>query len=239
MKFPRLILKNYSLQRDGKLLLQDITFTLQSVETLSVIGEEGSGKGLFLKSLLGLHRGTVAGTLEMVGNQRFGLVSKNYACVDDFSIFQNLSLVSRLAGVEMQVHLAEEVEDVLKTVGLWSRYKNLLHEKISQLNVFDKTLLNLARTLLLKPTILILDQPTLALDPVQKALFEAVIESLKESLSVIWINHDLEQVARVSDQVLLLKNGQMVECTSCELFFTKPQQTETENFISGRIHVET
>ncbi len=237
MKFPRLTLKNYSLHRDGKFLLKDISFILQSVETLSVIGEQGSGKGLFLKSLLGLHKGTVTGTFEMVGNQRLGLVSKSYACIDDFSIFQNLSLVSRLAGVEMQVHLAEEVERVLKTVGLWSTFKNSLHEKISQLNAFEKTLLNLARTLLLTPTVLILDQPTLLLDPVQKALFEAVIESLKDSMSVIWVNYDLEQVARVSDQVLLLKNGRMVECTSCEDFFTKPREADTEDFISGRIHV--
>lgn len=237
MKFPRLQLKNYSLYRDGKFLLKDISFTLQSVETLSIIGEQGAGKGLFLKSLLGLHKGTVTGALEMVGNQRFGLVSKSYACIDDFSIFQNLSLVSRLAGVEMQAHLAEEVESVLKTVGLWGKYKNSLHEKTAQLNAFEKTLLNLARTLLLKPTILILDQPTLLLDPVQKALFEAVIESLKDSMSVIWVNYDLEQVARVSDQVLLLKDGTMIECTSCEIFFTKPQQADTENFISGRIHV--
>lgn len=237
MKFPRLTLKNYSLHRDGKFLLKDISFTLQSVETLSVIGEQGAGKGLFLKSLLGLHKGTVTGTFEMVGNQRLGLVSKSYACIDDFSIFQNLSLVSRLAGVEMQVHLAEEVERVLKTVGLWSTFKNSLHEKISQLNAFEKTLLNLARTLLLTPTVLILDQPTLLLDPVQKALFEAVIESLKDSMSVIWINYDLEQVARVSDQVMLLKDGRMVECTSCEDFFTKPLEADTENFISGRIHV--
>ncbi len=237
MKFPRLTLKNYSLHREGKFLLKDISFTLQSVETLSVIGEQGAGKGLFLKSLLGLHKGTVTGTFEMVGNQRLGLVSKSYACIDDFSIFQNLSLVSRMAGVEMQVHLAEEVERVLKTVGLWSTFKNSLHEKISKLNAFEKTLLNLARTLLLTPTVLILDQPTLLLDPVQKALFEAVIESLKDSMSVIWVNYDLEQVARVSDQVMLLKDGKMVECSSCEDFFTKPLEADTENFISGRIHV--
>ena len=162
----------------------------------------------------------------------------NDAYIDDFSIFQNLSLVSRLAGVEMQVHLAEEVERVLKTVGLWSQYKSSLHEKIiSELNAFEKTLLNLARPLLLTPTILILDQPTLLLDPVQKALFESVIESLKDSMSVIWVNYDLEQVARVSDQVMLLKDGKMVECSSCEDFFTKPVEVETENFISGRIHV--
>jgi phosphate transport system ATP-binding protein len=142
-----------------------------------------------------------------------------------------------MAGVEMQAHLAEEVEEVLKTVELWSLYKNSLHEKAAILNSFQKTLLNLARTLLLKPTILILDQPTQKLDPVQKALYESIIDKLKNSLSIIWINHDLEQVARVSDQVLFLKNGQMVECASCEVFFTMPQAQDSENFISGRLDV--
>ncbi|MBY0384435.1 ATP-binding cassette domain-containing protein [bacterium] len=237
MKFPRLILNNYGLRRDNKFLLQNISFTLQSVEVLSVIGPQKSGKGLFVKSLLGLHTGTVVGSLKTVGSQRFGLVSKNYACVEEFSLFQNLSLVSRLAGVDLQAHLAEEVEEVLKTVGLWSKHKNDLHKKTSILNAFEKTLLNLARTLLLKPTILILDQPTLKLDPVQKAQFESVIEKLKNSMSFIWINHDLEQVARMSDQVLFLQNGNMIECASCETFFTMPMKEDSENFISGRINV--
>lgn len=237
MKTPVLMAKDYGLKREQKFLLRDISFTLKTMEILSVIGQRGAGKGLFIKSLLGLHRGTLVGSIEKIGNQRLGLVSKDYPCIEDFSIFQNLSLVSRMAGVEMQAHLAEEVEEVLKTVELWSPFKNNLHDKASILNSFQKTLLNLARTLLLKPTILILDQPTQKLDPVQKALYESVVDKLKNSLSIIWINHDLEQVARVSDQVLFLKNGQMVECASCEVFFTMPQAQDSENFISGRLSV--
>ncbi len=237
MKNPVLILRDYGLKRKDQYFLQNLNLTLKSMEILSVIGERGAGKGLFIKSLLGLHKGTVVGHIEKVGNQRMALVSKNYPSVEHFSIFQNLSLVSRLAGVEMQAHLAEEVEEVLKKVGLWSLLKNDLHEATSQLNGFEKTLLNLARTLLLKPTILILDEPTLKLDPVQKAKYEAVVENLKNSISIIWVNHDLEQVARMSNQVLFLQNGQMIECAQCEIFFTMPKSPESENFISGRLYV--
>ncbi len=236
MKTPLLIVKDYGLKRDQKILLHDISFTLKTMEILSVIGERGAGKGLFIKSLLGLHRGHLVGLVEKVGNQRLGLVSKDYPCIENFSIFQNLSLVSRMAGVDMQAHLAEEVEEVLKTVELWTPFKNNLHDRASILTSFEKTLLNLARTLLLKPTILILDQPTQKLDPVQKALYESIVDKLKNSLSIIWVNHDLEQVARVSDQVLFLKNGQMVECASCEVFFTMPKASDSENFISGRLN---
>lgn len=237
MKNPVLILKDYGLKRGDQFFLQNLNLTLKSMEILSIIGEKGSGKGLFIKSLLGLHKGTVVGHIEKVGNQRLGLVSKNYPSIEHFSIFQNLSLVSRLAGVDMQAHLAEEVEEVLKRVGLWSLLRNDLHALTSQLSGFEKTLLNLARTLLLKPTILILDEPTLKLDPVQKAMYESVVENLKNSISLIWVNHDLEQVARMSDQVLFLKNGKMIECASCETFFTMPKMSESENFISGRLYV--
>lgn len=236
MKTPRLVLNEYGLVRKEKKLLNQIHFSLMTMEILSIIGPRGAGKGLFVKSLLGIHRGQLVGTAEKKGHQRFGLVSRTYPSIEHFTIFENLSLVSRLAGVEMQAHLAEEVEDVLKTVGLWSLIKNNLHESASQLNSFEKSLLNLARTLLLKPTILILDEPTLDMDPQQKAGYESIVEKLREVMSFIWINHDLEQVARMSDQVMFLKDGKMIECDSCELFFTKPKMQETEIFISGRIH---
>lgn len=236
MKSPLLVVSDLALQREEKALLQGVNFTLRSIEVLSVIGESGSGKGLLIKTLLGIHKGQIHGQIQKVGSQKIGLVSKAYPCIDHFSIFTNLSLVSRLAGVQMQAHLAEEVEDVLKTVGLWANLKGKLHEPVLHLTHFEKNLLNLARTLLLKPTILILDQPSKDLDPVQKALYESVIESLKDRCSLIWVNHDLEQVARVSDQVLFLQKGRMIECSSCEDFFTRPQHVETENYISRRLH---
>ncbi len=236
MKSPFLVVNDLALNREGKTLLQGISFTLRSMEVLSVVGESGAGKGLFVKTLLGIHKGQLGGQIQKVGSQKVGLVSKAYPCIDHLSIFTNLSLVSRLAGVQMQAHLAEEVEDVLKSVGLWGSLKGQLHEPVLPLSHFEKNLLNLARTLLLKPTILILDQPTKDLDPVQKAIYESVIESLKGRCSIIWVNHDLEQVARVSDQVLFLQHGQMIECANCEDFFNRPLHAETENYISGRIH---
>jgi phosphate transport system ATP-binding protein len=238
VKSDLLVFKDFGIVRNGQPLLKNISVTVRSMEILSVIGPKGSGKGLWVKSLLGIHKGDTTGSFEKIGSQKLGLVSSNYPCIDHLSIFTNLSLVSRMAGVDMQAHLAEEVEDVLKKVRLWSALKNNLHDNLSQLSSFQKILLNLARTLLLKPTVLILDQPTKNLDPVQKATYESVIEQIKDSVGVIWINHDLEQVARVSDQVLYLDKGQMIECDTCEVFFTMPKHQESENYISGRIYVE-
>jgi phosphate transport system ATP-binding protein len=227
--------KNLSLKRDGKFLLQGITFSLHSMEILSVIGAERAGKGLLFKTLMGIQQGEITGEVKSSG--RMALVSRTYPCVEAFTVFQNLSLVAKFAGVDSQTHLAEEIEEVLKKVGLWSELKSQLHENVSQLSDFQKIRLDLARSLLLKPSVLLLDKPTLDIDPEKKALYESTIEKLKNSMAIIWVNHDLEQASRVSDKILYLKEGRMIEFGSCEDIFTMPLNPETENFISRRVYV--
>ncbi len=166
-----------------------------------------------------------------------GLVSSAYPCIESFSVFQNLELVTRFAGTYSQTHLAEEIEEALKTVDLWGEIKHSLHQRVEQLTTFQKIRLELARTLLLKPVILLLDKPTLNIDPEKKAHYEALVENLKPTMGIIWVNHDLEQAARVSDSILYLKDGRMVEFGSAETIFTMPTNPDTENFITRRVYV--
>lgn len=235
MRSRVLDVSNVSVKRDGKILLQDISFSLDSMETLSIIGPKGAGKGLLLKTILGIHRGEMSGTIE--SPHKMGLVSQSYPSIDRFTVFENLSLVAKFAGVQSQTHLAEEIEEVLKSVNLWGDLKGSLHEKTSTLSDYQKCCLDLARTLILKPSIILLDKPTLTFDPEKKTQYEAVIEKLKNTISFIWVNHDLEQTGRVSDKVLFLKEGRMIEFGSAEQIFTMPMSVETENFISRRIFV--
>jgi phosphate transport system ATP-binding protein len=235
MKAKILDVERLSVKRDGRYLLQDISFFLESMDILSVIGPAGAGKGLLAKTLLGIQRGEVTGAVR--GSQKMGLVSNAYPCIENFSVFQNLALVARFTGVNSQTHLAEEIEEVLKSVNLWGELKFALHENVGTLNDFQKSRLDLARTLILKPNIVILDQPTLHFDPEKKIQYEAVIEKLRANMAFIWINHDLEQAARVSDKVAFLRDGRLVEFGSSESIFTMPVNPETENFISRRVYV--
>lgn len=237
MKTPLLEVRQVSLKREGKFLLKDINFTLNSMEILSIIGAKGAGKGLLLKTLLGIQKGEMTGTIKNHAGGCIGLVSNVYSCIDQFTVFQNLSLISKFMGVSFQAYLGEEIEEVLKAVGLWSELKSQLHQRVESLSAYQKLRLNVARSLLFKPCILLLERPTPDLDPEKKAHFESIIEDLKSRMSIIWVNHDLEQTARVSDQVLFLKDGAMIECAPCEDIFTRPSAVETENFISRRVNV--
>jgi phosphate transport system ATP-binding protein len=242
MKNLRLDVRNLTVVRAKKKLLQDISFSLYARQTLAIIGAKGAGKGFLLKTLMGIQDGKVTGSITVKAHEdvdvaKLGLVSAAYPCAENLSVFENLSLTLKLMGVHSRAYLGEEVEEGLRKVDLWSEVKHMLHEKTRELDDYQHIRLNLARTLLLKPSVLLLDKPTQTVDPIQKSHYEAIIENLKAHTSIVWVTHDLEQAARVSEQVLFLKDGQVVECGPCEDIFTMPASAETENFISRRCHV--
>jgi phosphate transport system ATP-binding protein len=238
MKSQLMSISGFTLWREDKNLLENISFELNSHEIISVIGPTGAGKGLLLKALLGIHRGKLTGTFQKSEEFRMGMMSRGYPAIDEFTVFENLSLIAKMKGVSSQTHMAEEIEEVLKKVDLWSEIKSKLHIKVEKLKFFEKTRLNLARTLLLEPNVLALYRPTVNLDTDDKARFEVIIEYVKEEgTGVLWVSNDLEQVARVSDRVLFLKQGKMVEFGACEKIFTMPENYETELYVSRRVNV--
>lgn len=229
---------NLCLWREGKYLLENISFDLLGREVVCIIGSTGSGKGLLLKTLLGIHSGQLSGKIERTPDTRMGMMSRAYTSIEEFTVFENLSLIAKMKGVTSQTHLAEEIEETLKKVDLWGEIKTKLHVKVEKLKFFEKTRLNLARTLLLEPHVLALYRPTVNLDTDDKARFEAIIENIKEEgTGIIWVSNDLEQVGRVSDKVLFLKNGKMVEFGTCEKIFMMPEHLETEMYVSRRVYV--
>jgi phosphate transport system ATP-binding protein len=237
MKQLLLEVKNLTVARGNKNLLQGVSFSLSSHETMAVIGAKGAGKGFFLKTLMGIQEGVVTGTISLKAPGKLGFVSNAYACAESLSVFENLALTLKLMGVHSRAFLGEEVEEGLRAVDLWTELKAYLHEKVIELDEYQRIRLNLARTLLLKPTVLLLDKPTQNIDPVKKSHYESIIEKTKSQASIIWVTHDLEQAARVAEQVLFLKDGRMVECGPCEDIFTMPISPDTENFISRRAYV--
>lgn len=237
MKKKLLTVENLGLMRESRQVLEGISFTLQTMETLAVIGAEGAGQGDFLRSLMGIQRGRLTGKISLYSENKIGFVSSAYPCASQLTIFENLSLTLKLMGVNSRAFLGEEVESALQAVDLWAEVKSSLHEKVKELTYFQRVRLNVARTLLLKPSVLLLEHPGVTLDPLQKNHYEAIIERTKSQLSTIWVTNDLEQAARVSDSVLFLKDGKMIEWGSSEDVFTMPKNAETENFVTRRVYV--
>lgn len=238
MKKTLFEVRNLSLEREGKKLLDGISFSVRENEIHCVIGPTGSGKGLLLKTLLGIHRGKISGQIIKDGDVRMGMMSRAYPAIEEFTVFENLTLIAKMRGVGSQTHLAEEIEDVLHKVDMWSEIKTKLHTQVGELKFFEKIRLNLARSLLLEPHVLALYRPTVNLDTDDQARFEAIIDSIRETgIGIIWVSNDLEQVARMADQIVFLKSGKMVECGPCEKIFTTPQHVETEMYVSRRVYV--
>ncbi|MBY0315050.1 MAG: ATP-binding cassette domain-containing protein [Bdellovibrionales bacterium] len=219
-------------------LLRNVTFDLYDSEIMCVIGPNNAGQDLLLRALLGdLQRHKIEGEVVLAGSAKLGYVSDSLNCIDELTVFQNLSLVLNFVGIQSQTHLAEAVEASLRAVEMWSEMKPRLHHLTSTLSDFEKRRLNLARTLIFRPRILLLENPTKSLDPVETSAFEKMIDGLKKQLAVIWVTHDLEQAGRVADTLLFLKSGGMVEYGSTEVLFTTPVSSETENFLSRRFYV--
>lgn len=218
--------------------LSHVTFDLAVSQVLCVVGAKNSGQDFLLRAIAGdFPAQQIKGGVSLVGDCRTGYVSESLRAVQCLSIFQNLSLILKFIGIQSQTQLGETVESVLRRVHLWSYVKNKLHEPVSDLSHLEQLKLNLARTLILQPKVLLLNDPTPTLDVVEKNAYEKTIESLKETLGVIWVTYDLQQAGRVSDQLMYLHNGQMMECGSSEELFTTPAHLETENFLSRRFYV--
>lgn len=238
MKKAVLQVRDLTLEREEKKLLDGVSFTLHEKKILCVIGPTGSGKGLLLKTLMGIHRGNLSGEIIKEPNVRMGMMSRAFPAIEEFTVFENLTLIAKMRGIGSQTHLAEEIEEALKKVDMWSEIKTRLHVKVEKLKFFEKIRLNLARSILLEPKVLALYRPTVNLDTDDQARFEAIIDSIREDgMGILWVSNDLEQVARVADEILFLKKGKMVEFGPCERIFTTPKEVETEMYVSRRVYV--
>lgn len=234
----RLSVSQLTFGKGLKSWLQDITFDLSEREILCVVGPSGSGQDFFLRGLMGdIKQLDMTGVVQLGENDKFGYVSRSLSCIQHLSVFQNLSLVLNFIGIESRTHLGEAVEASLKAVNLWGEVKSHLHRPVHELSHFQQLRLNLARTLILRPTVLLLDDPTLELDVIEKNHYEQIIYQLRESVSVVWVTNDIEQAGRVSDKLMFLKNGKIIECGWTEDLFTLPQNSETEFFLSRRFYV--
>jgi phosphate transport system ATP-binding protein len=125
----------------------------------------------------------------------------------------------------------EIAETHLKAVFLWKEVSHRLHEKATTLSIGQQQRLCIARTLALKPEVLLLDEPTSSLDPVAAAGIESLILQLKKDYTIIIVTHNLNQAKRVADQVVFLHEGSVVEIANTNTFFDAPNMPQTRDYI--------
>jgi phosphate transport system ATP-binding protein len=126
------------------------------------------------------------------------------------------------------------VEQALRRAALWDEVKDKLKRSALGLSGGQQQRLCIARSIALKPEVLLLDEPTSALDPIATGRIEQLIEELKRDYTIVIVTHNMQQAARVSDRTAFMYLGELVEFDETETIFTKPARRQTEDYISGR-----
>jgi phosphate transport system ATP-binding protein len=126
------------------------------------------------------------------------------------------------------------IQNGLEHVGLWNELKDKLRKNARTLSLEQQQRLCIARVLILKPDIILLDEPCSALDPVATLKIEELLRVLKEEYTLVIVTHNMQQAARVSDYTGFMYLGKLVEFGDTDQVFTNPMEKLTENYISGR-----
>ena len=222
-------------------VLKDISFSLEQGEVLSIIGSSGSGKTTLLNIILGITDVTDGRILydgEDITNvplekRGFNIVFQDYALFPNLTAYGNIVYGLRN---KPDISTKKDVDDLVKLLGL----EEHLEKKIDQLSGGQKQRVALARTMVMKPKILLLDEPLSALDGVIK---ESIKDKIKEiareySLTTIIVTHDPEEALTLSDKVLIIDGGRIAQYgTPGEIVHT-PANNFVENFILNQLEIK-
>lgn len=150
------------------------------------------------------------------------------------TIFENVAYGLRVDGIKDKLFIQERVEESLKNAALWDEVKDKLKKSAFELSGGQQQRLCIARALAIAPSIILMDEPASALDPISTSKIEDLIHTLKESYTIVIVTHNMQQAARVSDKTGFFMLGQLVEFNDTKKMFINPEREETQNYITGR-----
>jgi phosphate transport system ATP-binding protein len=230
--------------------LKDINLTLPDRSITAFIGPSGCGKSTLLRvfnrmyALYPGHRATgevlldgeniLAPTVDLSSLRfRVGMVFQK-ATPFPMSIFDNVAFGLRLARRIPRTELVGRVEVALRDAAMWDEVKDKLHEDGRGLSGGQQQRLCIARTIALEPEVVLLDEPTAALDPISTLRVEETLQSLREKYCLAVVTHNLQQAARVSNVTAFMYMGELVEIGPTEQMFTAPKDRKTDDYVTGR-----
>ena len=231
--------------------LDRVSFDIYDGEKVVIIGPSGSGKSTLLRSINRMHdlvpSARVTGKIMLDGGdiydrgvdpvsirRRVGMVFQKPNPFPAMSIYDNVVAGYKLNGRMVRNEADEIVETSLKRVALWEEVKDRLKTNAMNLSGGQQQRLCIARTIAVKPEVILMDEPASALDPISTLKIEELIEELKERYTIIIVTHNMQQAARVSDFTAFLYIGELIECGETKKIFTTPEQKQTEDYITGR-----
>jgi phosphate transport system ATP-binding protein len=221
-------------------------------EVTAFIGPSGCGKSTLLRCINRIND-LVEGAAITKGNITLGGVDINHRDLDVIalrrkvgmvfqkynpfprSVFENVAYGLEVAGEKDKKVIAQVVEESLRAATLWDEVKDRLHESALGLSGGQQQRLCIARTLSVKPEVVLMDEPCAALDPIATAKIEELIVQLKKQYTIVIVTHNMEQAVRVSDRTAFFYLGRLMEFNDTEKLFTAPEKPETERYLSGHM----
>lgn len=150
------------------------------------------------------------------------------------SIFENVAYGLRVNDISNKSFITQRVEESLKAAALWDEVKDKLKKSAFELSGGQQQRLCIARALAISPSILLMDEPASALDPISTSKIEELIYSLKQQYTIVIVTHNMQQAARVSDRTGFFMLGELVEFNDTKKMFLSPEKEQTQNYITGR-----
>ena len=150
------------------------------------------------------------------------------------SIFENVAYGLRVNDMGDRSFIVQKVEESLKAAALWDEVKDKLKKSAFELSGGQQQRLCIARALAVSPSILLMDEPASALDPISTSKIEELIHTLKQNYTIVIVTHNMQQAARVSDKTGFFMLGELIEYSDTKKMFLNPDKEQTQNYITGR-----
>jgi len=230
--------------------LKNISLTINPNEVVAFIGPSGCGKSTFLRLFNRMNdlipETRLEGKILIDGEDIYDkkvnvdVLRKNVGMVfqrpNPFpkSIYENVAYGLRVNGVRDKAFIEERVESALKAAALWEEVKDKLNKSAYDLSGGQQQRLCIARAMAIEPSVLLMDEPASALDPISTSKIEELICDLSEQTTIVIVTHSMQQAARVSNRTAFFYLGEMVEYGETKKIFTNPEKEATQNYITGR-----
>ncbi len=243
-------IQNISKSYGSKKALQDCTITANKHDIVGILGQNGCGKSTFLRlfnRMNDLISGTrLEGTIQIDGRdiyakgEKVDQLRKNVGMVfqkpNPFpkSIYENVAYGLRVNGISDENYIEETVLKTLQQAALWNEVKDKLNNPGTSLSGGQQQRLCIARTIAIRPEVILMDEPTSALDPISTEKIEALMLELKQDYTIITVTHNMQQAARVADYTAFFHLGKLIEYDETETIFVNPHNKKTEDYITGR-----
>ena len=230
--------------------LKNVNINIPEKSITALIGPSGCGKSTFLKTLDRMNDLVpgvkITGEVKYRGENIFDPsvdvnelrreVGMVFQKPNPFpmSIYDNIAYGPRTHGVTNRAKLDEIVENSLKGAAIWDEVKDRLKKNALGLSGGQQQRLCIARALAVEPQVLLMDEPTSAIDPISTSKIEELASDLKEKYTIIIVTHNMQQAVRISDRTVFFLLGELVEYGDTEKMFSKPDDQRTEDYITGR-----